>query len=92
MLTDEKEIEAACQKVFPDCTVRIDDDCITITGISEYDFKFKKLNELSDALGTDEIDINKGEHHPGYRYSSVTYEGSYTDPPSLCVYRHKRDD
>ena len=49
--------------------------------------RFKDLNKLSDLFGTDEINLERGEHHPGYSYSSWTYEDSYDDPPYIDVFK-----
>lgn len=86
MLENNEEIKAACEKVFPGCEVHISSDRIEVTPHVE-NLKFPDLNRLSEALGTDQIDLEKGEHHPGYSYSSWTYESSWDSPSRIIVYR-----
>ncbi len=86
LLTDT-EINSAIKTVFPGCLVSIFPDHIDITLDIDFHPKFKDLNKLSDAVGTDEIDLVPGKHHPGYSYSSWTNEPSYDDPQVIRVYR-----
>jgi hypothetical protein len=74
--------------VFPGCYVTITPEHVDIAIREEADrLKFQDLNRLSEALGTDMINLMKGRHHAGYYYSTWTNQDSYNDPQFLRVYR-----
>lgn len=94
VITDENKIREAGETIWPGCEVKISDRTVryTLPKYSEVsNIKFQHLNQLSELLGTDQIDLEKGEHHEGFAWSSWTYEGSCDDPPSVIVYRIEGD-
>lgn len=86
---NDDEIRAIVRAYFPASYVSFEEEHydITLDEDSTVRLRFQDLNKLSGLLGTDKIDLMRGEHHEGLYYSSWTNQDSYTDPQFLRVYR-----